>query len=335
MDNSGSFNKETKNGLWERIEYSVYRKRRNRVIGTLGAIITVFATGMFFWIYLGAGRDTAWEMKHAAQLSAGLLKSGEGRIQMLALSKKSLKKRKTKPGKEQFTILRDSISYVQQLTSREATDYKTVYVPYGMRQEVILQDGSKIWLNAGSLLTFPATFDGPQREVFLNGEAYFEIAQQTKPFRVVTNDGTIQVLGTSFNVSNYAEDREMLTELITGRIAFESENQRTIQLKPGQLLALNRAEKKLSMRNGTDHSGMLWTKKQLALDKTAMPVLFKKLERIFNVNIHYPKTLHPVNVAYSGRISLNGSIENVLKSIYELENYQILINKKEVYLMQK
>ncbi|MGK9119400.1 FecR family protein [Olivibacter jilunii] len=335
-DEGKSFNTDTKNFLWEKIEHSIYRKKRQQTIGMLGLVATVFVVGLFFWMHIETDQDRSGEMKRAAQLSVNLLKHEEGRIQMLTLSKKGLKKGDMKLVKEQAVILKDSVSYVQQVINKKMADYKTVYVPYGMRQEVILEDGSKIWLNAGSFLTFPATFkEGAFRDVFLNGEAYFEIASNVHPFRVLTNDGTIQVLGTSFNVSCYEEDPEMLAALITGRIAFESENRQRFQLKPGQQLALNRKDKKVYLHEGEVERGMLWTKRQLALDRIAIPMLFKKLERIFNVHIHCPETLQQVRVAYSGRLSLQGSIENVLRSIYELKSYQIKINEKEVYLIKK
>jgi transmembrane sensor len=334
-DEDKSFNTDTKNFLWEKIEHSIDRKKRKYNIGALGAVVAVFIAGFVFWMYMETNQDLSQEMKRAAQLSVNLLKHEEGSIQMLTLSKTGLEEGAANLAKEQAIILKDSVFFAQQMANKEAVDYKTVYVPYGMRQEVILEDGSKIWLNAGSFLTFPATFKGGKRDVFLNGEAYFEIASNLHPFRVLTNDGTIQVLGTSFNVSCYEEDQEMLATLITGRIAFESDKHQLFQLKPGQQLALNRKESKIHVNEGAVDGGMLWTKRQLALDKMAMPMLFKKLERIFNVHIHCPETLQQVRVAYSGRLSLQGSIENVLKSIYELENYQININEKEVYLIKK
>lgn len=335
-DEGKSFNTDTKDFLWEKIEHSIYRKKRRQAFGMLGLVAAVFVAGLFFWMHIETDQDPSGEMKRAARLSVDLLKHEDGHIQMLTLSKMGLKKGEMQLVKEQAVILKDSISYVQQVINKKTVDYKTVYVPYGMRQEVVLEDGSKIWLNAGSFLTFPATFrEGGYRDVFLNGEAYFEIASNLRPFRVLTNDGTIRVLGTSFNVSCYEEDPEMLAALITGRIAFESENHQLFQLKPGQQLALNRKEKKVYLNKGEVEKGMLWTKRQLALDRIAMPMLFKKLERIFNVHIHYPETLQQVRVAYSGRLSLQGSIENVLKSIYELESYQIKINEKEVYLIKK
>src|SRR5690606_14746042 len=95
----------------------------------------------------------------------------------------------------------------------------TLYTPKGGQYQVVLADGTKVWLNAASSLQFPTAFDGTERLVELVGEGYFEVApDQSKPFRIRTSTQVITVLGTRFNVSSYADEQTSTTTLITGSV---------------------------------------------------------------------------------------------------------------------
>ncbi|MFR7808806.1 MAG: FecR family protein [Butyricimonas faecihominis] len=97
------------------------------------------------------------------------------------------------------------------------TEYYTINIPYGAEYNLVLSDGSKIYLNAGSTLRYPDQFIGDKREVFLTGEAYFEVKSDSlHPFIVHASDVAIRVLGTSFNVNAYAEGTWVKTTLVEG-----------------------------------------------------------------------------------------------------------------------
>ena len=97
--------------------------------------------------------------------------------------------------------------------------YNTLIVPYGKRSQLQLADGSKVWLNSGSKLVYPVTFEGKRREVYIEGEAIFDVAHNAKqPFIVLSKDHEIEVLGTLFNVSNYLDDESISTTLKNGSV---------------------------------------------------------------------------------------------------------------------
>jgi transmembrane sensor len=104
--------------------------------------------------------------------------------------------------------------------------YNELIVPKGQKSQLVLSDGSKIWVNAGSKLRFPNRFEGKIREVWLEGEAFFEVAKnKSKPFYVYTNDLKIKVLGTVFNVKAYSNDDYIETTLISGLVSLEKQHQ--------------------------------------------------------------------------------------------------------------
>jgi len=100
--------------------------------------------------------------------------------------------------------------------------YNEIIIPFGQKSQLILSDGTKIWINAGTKIRFPNRFGGKIREVWLNGEAFFDVAKDaSKPFYVHTNDLNIRALGTSFNVKAYDDEGIVETTLVTGKIQIE------------------------------------------------------------------------------------------------------------------
>jgi ferric-dicitrate binding protein FerR (iron transport regulator) len=125
----------------------------------------------------------------------------------------------------------------------EKTEYTTVKVPYGAKSEVELPDGSKIWINSGSSLKYPARPDEKEVFIYLNGEAFFDIVKNEKrKLNVQTSTINVQVLGTAFNVKSYDDDDLVETTLVRGRISITGKvGNRTIEpvyLKPNQQVRL-------------------------------------------------------------------------------------------------
>ena len=114
--------------------------------------------------------------------------------------------------------------------------YNTVTIPRGGEYRLELSDGTKVWLNAETELRFPVSFSGNTRDVYLKGEAYFEVKKDADcPFLVHSSMGCVKVLGTSFNVRYYADEREVVTTLESGKVMYFSDDlSKTVVLSPGQ-----------------------------------------------------------------------------------------------------
>ncbi|MDQ3279057.1 MAG: FecR domain-containing protein [Bacteroidota bacterium] len=139
--------------------------------------------------------------------------------------------------------------------------YNTITTPRGGQYQIILADGSAVWLNAASSLRFPTTFTGAERRVEVTGEAYFEVAKKKdKPFVVTVKGAEIQVLGTHFNVMAYADEAALKTTLLEGAVRFVS-GEKSVALQPGEQSQLKESgdlrvtsdidvEKAVSWKNG-------------------------------------------------------------------------------------
>src|SRR5690606_11414510 len=153
--------------------------------------------------------------------------------------------------------------------AKQSGVFNTLTVPYGKRTEVVFPDGSKVWLNAGSQLTFPEIFEEEKREVYLEGEGYFEVeGDRKRPFYVHTADMVVKVLGTTFNVSSYHDDPFASTVLLSGEIELQSVGETSFDtqiLKPGTAAVLRKDSKHLTISTETVENYISWTRKQLIL----------------------------------------------------------------------
>lgn len=231
------------------------------------------------------------------------------------------------------SALAGSVINVAELTrlSGVADGFSTITVPYGKRSELMLPDSSKVWLNAGSQLTFPSVFDASNNEVFLIGEGYFEVTERkTTPFYVRTADMNIKVMGTSFNVSAYPDDGYTSAVLLSGKIEIEPASTldfQNIAIAPGTSAMLNRTDKKLKIQRVTAEDEISWTKRQLILKNTQLSEILTRLSRIYNAEI-VDNFGRDSAVTFSGKLDLTMPLTNVLKIIYD-SNGEYQINQIE------
>jgi len=132
--------------------------------------------------------------------------------------------------------------------------YNEILVPYGSKTKVILPDSSTVWLNAGARLKYPAQFDGNLREVFLQGEGFFDVTKDSQhPFIVNSNGLNIKVLGTKFNLMAHADDQIIETTLVEGSIEVlglkDADSKSNVVLEPGQKLTLRKENDQYEVHN--------------------------------------------------------------------------------------
>jgi len=163
--------------------------------------------------------------------------------------------------------------------------------PKGQKSILLLSDGTKIWLNADSKLTYAKNFtEGTTREVYLQGEAFFEVAHDvTKPFIVHTSELDIRVLGTSFNVKSYNEDKKIETTLLTGQVkitkANEPVNNTSLILAPNQKAIFQKETKAMDVEQVQAERSSAWRQDKLVFDETTYGEVITQLERWYDVKI--------------------------------------------------
>lgn len=215
--------------------------------------------------------------------------------------------------------------------------FNEIYVPYGQTFKLTLSDGTKVWLNAGTSLRFPQFLNTStqNRVVYLNGEAYFDVAKdKDRPFIVNAENLDIEVLGTQFNVSAYKSDGEIATTLVEGSVSvYENSNPDTkVLLSPSYQASFVKENGSIT-RNKVDtriYTG--WMENLLIIDNLSFAQILDKLERSHNVSIINNAT-HLEGEIFNGEFE-NESINSILGTIasstpftYTIENNVITISK--------
>jgi ferric-dicitrate binding protein FerR (iron transport regulator) len=207
----------------------------------------------------------------------------------------------------------------------------------GHRTFITLEDGTKIWLNAESRLTYPKSFRGEEtREVQLEGEAYFDVAEnKQKPFIVHTSDIRIKVLGTSFNVKSYGKDRTIQTTLIKGKVTIESSLDSTkLTLLPNQQAVFEKESKKIFLEHKDEAVEYTsWRDGQLLFDDRPLSDIVNELERWFNVTIEVEDRAS-LNCHFSAKVD-NKTLEEVLELFQDAEGIDYRIDGAKVFILGK
>ena len=179
-------------------------------------------------------------------------------------------------------------------TDHAPLTYNTLTTPRGGQYQLILPDGSKVWLNAASSITYPTAFVGKERKVTISGEAYFEVAPvllrsgQKMPFLVQQGDMTVQVLGTHFNVNGYDNEAALMTTLLEGSVRVTKGSSVTV-LKPGEQAVAGKAgNNNISVVNDPDITEvMAWKNGQFAFNDATIESIMHQVERWYDVEIVY------------------------------------------------
>jgi ferric-dicitrate binding protein FerR (iron transport regulator) len=173
--------------------------------------------------------------------------------------------------------------------------YNTISTPHGGEYQVVLPDGSKVWLNAASSLRFPTSFVGKERLVELTGEAYFEIAKNgAMPFRVFIpsplgskKEGmNVKVLGTRFNVKAYSNEQDIRTTLLEGAVKVVVPSSE-IRLQPGRQAITDITTQALSVTNANTEQVVAWKNGMFRFKETSIRELMREVERWYNVDVVY------------------------------------------------
>jgi transmembrane sensor len=210
--------------------------------------------------------------------------------------------------------------------------YNLLTTPRGGQYQLILPDGSKVWLNAASSLKYPATFTGKERTVELQGEAYFEVAKNADmPFRVSVDNGKgegpmqVEVLGTQFNVKAYADEPAINTTLLEGAVRVHRNGQ-AATIRPGEQAKLNGAGM-LKVETADTEEAVAWKNGLFRFDEATIEDVMRQLSRWYDVEVVYvneaPKDL------FRGEIYRNVNVSKVLK-VLEASGVRFTVEGKKI-----
>jgi ferric-dicitrate binding protein FerR (iron transport regulator) len=202
--------------------------------------------------------------------------------------------------------------------------YNTLTTPKGGQYQLLLADGTKVWLNAASSLKFPTVFAGNERVVELTGEAYFEVMHNAKqPFKVKTGNQTIQDIGTQFDINSYADEDAISTTLIEGSVKIVDAQRQTI-IRPGQQY-LAKPNGLPEVKSDIDIDEVTaWKNGMFQFNNADIKTIMRQISRWYNVDVEYRGPV-PAST-YHGRISRNSNASSVLK-ILELSGINFTIEE--------
>jgi len=207
------------------------------------------------------------------------------------------------------------LQYKSGATETTTILYNTMTTPRGRQYQLVLSDGTRVWLNAASSIRFPTAFTGKERRVTITGEAYLEVAKNASmPFVVQTAHYETQVLGTAFDIMDYPDEPRAATTLVEGSVKVVSGTDRVI-LTPGEQARLNAATGKVSLQSVDTDPVIAWTKDQLSLGSTDLASLMRQLSRWYDVDITFQGTVPDIRIW--GVLDRNVSLSTVLKYMEE------------------
>ena len=193
--------------------------------------------------------------------------------------------------------------------------YNKIETPIGGKYQVNLPDGSKVWLNSSSSLRFSALFNGDTREVELSGEAYFDVSKnKSKPFRVITKDQIVEVLGTQFNINSYSDEGPIKTTLIEGSVKIIYKD-KVVLLSPGQ--QFQPKELVSAVLEADTEEVVAWKEGYFVFKNEDIKSIMRKLSRWYNVEVSYSGDIP--EVGFGGNISRSKDISEVL-DVLQLTN---------------
>lgn len=348
QDTSENLGKKDEKEIWNNIDsFSRSNTRKVRALKMrkslywAASIILFLSIGTLAYINLG-GQNSSYqfvssEFQHQNNDARLLLSDGEEIKLTTYNSKLSL------ISDSELMVNNDTIIDLSQKEIEHAKKLQMneVVIPFGKKSELLLADGTKVWLNAGSRLAFPTRFDDKTRKVFLEGEAYFEVAEnKTQAFIVNAGKLDIRVLGTHFNVSAYLNDERIETILLEGSVALNKTTglglgRNEVILKPYQKGSFDKQKNDVLVSAEPDAEICItWTEGIFQFSQEGLAFVFSKLERYYNVEINISQNFHFTELI-SGKLDLKESLEDVMAALSDVAQIDYNINEGTVYIDRK
>jgi len=217
-------------------------------------------------------------------------------------------------------------------TASTEVGYNTLTTPRGGEYQVVLPDGSKVWLNAASSITYPVQFTGSERRVKLTGEAYFEVAKnKEKPFYVSMSDAEVRVLGTHFNISAYSDDDAITTTLLEGSVRVTKNHSMSL-LKPGQQAVINHKSDDIAVSEANIDDAMAWKNGYFIFNDDNITGIMKKVSRWYDVDVYYAADLS--DQKFGGSYHRSKNINELLQYLEMIGKIHFKIQERRITVMK-
>ena len=309
------------NELWQRIELQVIsRKRIQRQKQYLLCVVVAASIALLFvagYIAFDFRNEAVVnQLAEYAELTKGQAEEVTNEIKLMLSDEKEMLVEENSDivYSQGGTVLINEDTVEQRIiSSKRKESINQIVTPKGKRAQLTLSDGTRMWINAGTRVVYPNTFQKNFREIFVDGEVYIEVSHNEKvPFYVKTKEFKVQVLGTKFDVSSYESESLSSVVLVDGSVKIDNQKEKGVVLIPNQLINIQNGE--LDTPITVDVKKYIcWIDDLLVYEDEPLPILLKKLERYYGKKFLYPKGIDRYQV--SGKLDLKERLEDVLHTI--------------------
>lgn len=208
--------------------------------------------------------------------------------------------------------------------------YNTVKTPRGGEYNLKLSDGTVVWLNSESELKYPVSFAGKNRMVRVKGEAFFKVQKDAKrPFFVKTDDGLVRVLGTSFNIRNYYDEKSSVTTLVEGSISMKTANEELI-LKPGEQ-ALVAEDGKVDVKDVDTDVYTAWKDGRFVFRRQTLSEMMNTLSRWYDVNVFFEDN-DSKRVLFTGNIERYDDFQKIIDMVEMMKKVEFKVKGNNIWI---
>jgi ferric-dicitrate binding protein FerR (iron transport regulator) len=314
----------------------MYKRLAFRIAGA-AAIILLLGAGAYLWIQHQDRPDITRNENRPGLLKNDALPGRNGAILTLADKHQVVLDSLgdgvvTTQGKTTVLIKNGQLVYAA-AGPEGALLYNTMTTPRGRQYQLTLPDGSIVWLNAASSITYPTAFSAAERSVSITGEAYFEVTKdRTRPFRVKVNEMQVEVLGTSFNINAYPDQASIRTTLLKGSVKVRSV-QAAVTLQPGQQASLSASSSAplLQVRSDADiDEVMAWKNGFFKFNDTDIRTVMQQLERWYDLQVVYEGAVPKDH--FGGKLPRDANASEVLKALEQTQVHFRIEGKKLIVM---
>ena len=304
---------------WKKTESEIFPKTFPVWKFIAAAVVLVLITGVGYKYFSNSEHKEQYAQVYNAQLKTGkgqvinLNKVGNGRIDT---------------ARALPLIKNDSQLVYPNAPVIPNPETDTLATPRSARFQVLLPDGSKVWLNNTSTIYFPSSFSATERWVFVEGEAYFDIAKDpSRPFKIITPGMEIQVTGTRFNLKAY-KDEEISTTLFEGSVKIQA-GQDSATLKPGEQAVLTKGKKLRKVKDSIAiKKARAWRQGDFVFHGDDLKAVMEELGRSYDYDVEYKGPLS--DRKYTGEFVRSEPLRDILDMFQTLSGYKITINGKKI-----
>ena len=317
---------------WE--EFMTWRRRYERrrkllVVRCVAAVAILFLVSTCVWFVNRGGEESQFmfpsEIKPGSLRASLILNDGQEIM---------LDKRLSLMESDSSVVLsneKGELSYRNVRERSGESSINTLRVPCGGEYQLMLADGTRVRVNSESELVFPTCFNSDRREVFLKGEAYFQVAPDSdKPFYVRVNDYIVKVTGTSFNVTSYTDDPCAMTTLVEGKVSvYGNDSTWNCDLTPGHMLKFDKGTARVTSEECDPRIYTSWIDGEFKFRDMRLEDIMKKLNRWYDFEVAYEEE-ELKDLRFSGAAEKYNPVEFLLKMIEEVTKVRFDIEGKRI-----